>query len=404
MSGPAAAAGAAPVPHPTGPKIELHVHLEGTVRPATLLAMARRNGEALPSNTVEGLAELYRFRDFNHFLQVWIMTTNVMRTEADFRQVVVDYAAEAAAHGAVYLEGIFSPWYRVHRGVRVEEIFHGYADGAIEARERFGVEVRLTPDIDRVLPPEEAAVVAGWAARFADRGLVGIGLGGPEVGHPPEPYAPAFALAADAGLAAVPHAGETAGPESVRGALDALGARRIRHGIRAVEDPALVRRLVDEEIVLDVCPVSNLRTRSVTTLAEHPLSALRAAGVACSLATDDPAMFGTDLATEHAVAVGLGAHARELYAAGVAGALCDEATRDELRRIGAGTDWDAAERAARAAVPAALARLDLAPLGGETMASETMASETNASAVVAGGVMAGGVPVVETRDAEGSVR
>ncbi|MCK9896296.1 adenosine deaminase [Frankia sp. AgB32] len=366
MSEPATRSGARPAAHPTGPKIELHVHLEGTVRPATLLAMARRNGEALPSNTVEGLAELYRFRDFNHFLQVWIMTTNVMRTEADFRQVVVEYAAEAAAHGAVYVEGIFSPWYRVHRGVRVEEIFHGYADGALEARERFGVEVRLTPDIDRVLPPEQAAEVAGWAARFADDGgIVGLGLGGPEVGHPPEPYAPAFALAADAGLAAVPHAGETAGPESVRGALDALGARRIRHGIRAGEDPALVRRLVDEGIVLDVCPVSNLRIRSVPTLTAHPLAALRAAGVACSLATDDPAMFGTDLATEHAVAAGLGAHARDLYAAGVAGALCDEATRAELRRIGADTDWDAAERAAHAAAPAALARLDVTALDGE---------------------------------------
>lgn len=346
---------------PTGPKIELHVHLEGTVRPATLLAIARRNGESLPSTTVEGLAELYRFTDFNHFLQVWVMTTNVMRTEADFRQIVVEYAAEAAAHGAVYLEGIFSPWYRVHRGVRVEEIFHGYADGAAEARERFGIEVRLTPDIDRVLPLESALEVADWAVRFADLGLVGLGLGGPEVGYPPEPFAPAFARAADAGLTAVPHAGETTGPASIRGALDALGARRIRHGIRAVEDPDLLRRLADEQVVLDVCPVSNLRTRSVPALAAHPLTTLRAAGVACSLATDDPAMFGTDLSIEHAVAAGLGARARDLYAAGVAGALCDEATRDRLRSIGAATDWEAAEHAARRAAPAAFAALDATP-------------------------------------------
>jgi aminodeoxyfutalosine deaminase len=369
------------------------------VRPATLLAMARRNDEALPSRTVEGLAELYRFRDFNHFLQVWIMTTNVMRTEADFRQVVVEYAAEAAAHGAVYLEGIFSPWFRVHRGVRVEEIFHGYADGAIEARERHGVEVRLTPDIDRVLPVEAAVEVAGWAARFADRGIVGLGLGGPEAGHPPEPFAPAFALAADAGLAAVPHAGETVGPESVRGALDALGARRIRHGIRALDDPGLVRRLVDEEIVLDVCPVSNLRTRSVATLAEHPLAALRAAGVACSLATDDPAMFGTDLATEHAVAAGLGARARDLYAAGVAGALCDEATRDRLRRIGAATDWDAAERAARAVAPTALARLDPAALGSGVLDGRESAGRESAGRESAGQGSAG-----RENAARGSVR
>jgi aminodeoxyfutalosine deaminase len=367
----------------TGPKIELHVHLEGTVRPATLLEMARRNEEALPSRTVEGLAELYRFRDFNHFIQVWVMTTHVMRTETDFRQIVVDYAAEAAAHGAVYVEGIFSPWFRVQRGVRVEEIFNGYADGAIEARERFGVEVRLTPDIDRVLPVEAATEVARWAARFAERGVVGLGLGGPEIGHPPEPFAPAFALAADAGLAAVPHAGETDGPASIQGALDALGARRIRHGIRAVEDPALLRRLVDAGIVLDVCPVSNLRTRSVDRLGDHPLAALHAAGVACSLATDDPAMFGTDLGTEHAVAAGIGARARDLYAAGVAGALCDEATRDRLRHLGAATDWDAAEAAARAAAPAALARFDGELLGGGSKAGPT-AGPTAAGPAVGG--------------------
>ncbi|WP_308204636.1 adenosine deaminase [Frankia sp. R82] len=349
-------------PAATGPKIELHVHLEGTVGPATLLAMARRNNEALPVRTVAELAELYRFRDFDHFIQVWIMTTNVMRTETDFRQVVVEYAAQAAAAGACYVEGIFSPWYRVHRGVRVEEIFHGYLDGAIEARQRYGVEVRLTPDIDRVLPVDAAMEVADWSARFAERDpqrlIVGLGLGGPEAGYPPEPFAPVFARAWDAGLAAVPHAGETAGAESVRGALDALGARRIRHGIRAIEDPALVRRLADEAVVLDVCPVSNLRTRSVATLAEHPLTVLRAAGVACSLGTDDPAMFGTDLETEHAVAAGLGIRARELYAAGVAGALCDETTRAMLRQVGEATDWDEAERAARAAAPTALAGLE----------------------------------------------
>ena len=349
---------------PTGPKIELHVHLEGTVRPETLLAMAERNNEALPARTVEGIAELYRFRDFDHFLKVWILTTHVMRTEDDFRQVVVDYAAQAAAQGAVYIEGIFSPWFRVHRGVPWEAIFNGYADGAAEAWERHGVRVLLTPDIERVLPVEAAMDVVRWAARFTDRGVVGIGLGGPEVGHPPEPFAPVFAAAADAGLAAVPHASETVGAESVRGALHALGARRIRHGVRAVEDPALVAELAERGIVLDVCPVSNLRTHAVENLADHPLPRLLAAGVRCSLATDDPAMFGTDLETEHAVAAWLGARSRDLYAAGVAGALCDETTRAHLAALGEQTDWDRVEAAASAAAPAALARLTGAG-GGE---------------------------------------
>ncbi len=336
----------------TTPKIELHVHLEGTVRPATLLEMARRNGEELPARDVEGLAKLYRFRDFDHFLQVWVMTTHVMRTEQDFRQVVVDYAAEAASHGAVYLEGIFSPWFRVQRGIAWEAIFHGYADGAQEAWERYGVEVRLTPDVDRILPLDAAREIARQAVRFRAEGLdaiVGLGLGGPEIGHPPAPYAPAFAIGREGGLPAVPHAGETGGPESVRSALDDLGAHRIRHGVRAVDDPELVAELAERGTVLDVCPVSNLRTGVVTSLADHPLPVLLAAGVRCSLATDDPAMFDTDLGREHAAAAALGGvAARDLYEAGVAGALCDEATRARLVAIGAATDWAAAE-----AMPAA---------------------------------------------------
>ena len=323
--------------------------------------MARRNGEQLPARTVEGLAKLYQFRDFEHFLQVWIMTTHVMRTEQDFRQVVVDYAEQAASHGAVYVEGIFSPWFRVQRGIAWEEIFNGYADGAQEAHERFGVEMRLTPDVDRVLDVDSACEIARQAVRFADRGVVGLGLGGPELGHPPEPFAPAFAIAAAGGLAAVPHAGEVGGPESVRGALDALGAHRIRHGFRAVDDPALVAELAARGVVLDVCPVSNLRTRAVTSLAEHPAANLVSQGVRCSLATDDPAMFGTDLGLEHAVAAGIGLRARELYSAGVAGALCDDATRARLVAHGEATDWDAAEAAAAARAGDALLSLSQPP-------------------------------------------
>src|SRR3954466_13138408 len=140
----------------TYPKIELHVHLEGAVRPKTLLEMARRNDYALPAETEEELQALYDFRDFTHFIEVWILTTNAMRTEQDFRQVVVDYAEEAASHGAVYLEGIFSPAERVRRGCEWQEIFEGVCAGAQEAAETHGVEVRLTPDIPRGFGQEEA--------------------------------------------------------------------------------------------------------------------------------------------------------------------------------------------------------------------------------------------------------
>jgi aminodeoxyfutalosine deaminase len=192
--------------------------------------------------------------------------------------------------------------------------------------------------------------VVRCALKYRDRGVVGIGLGGPEAENPPEPYAPAFELARSEGLASVPHAGEHAGPASIRGALDTLGADRIRHGIRAVEDPELVRELADRRIVLDVCPISNVCTRAVRSLAEHPLPDLLGAGVPCSISTDDPAMFGTDLSTEYAAAASLGLEPREAYEAGLEGALCDDQTRARLREVGETFDWESV-RAGEVEVP-----------------------------------------------------
>jgi aminodeoxyfutalosine deaminase len=323
------------------PKIELHVHLEGTVAPATLIEIARRNDYSLPARSVDELAALYRFRDFDHFIQVWILTTNALRQYDDFRQVVVDYAEQAAQHGAVYLEGIFSPIERVWRGVDWDQIFAGYCDGAQEARERFGVEVRLTPDITRDAPLEQAFQAVRCASKYRGRGIVGIGLGGEEHLYPPEPFEPVFRVARDAGLGSVPHAGEIMGPPSVRAALDRLGANRIRHGIRAEDDPDLLAEIAARGVVLDVCPISNLRTGAVGSLAEHPLPRLVAAGVQCSVSTDDPAMFDTDLGREYAAATSLGVSPRVFYEAGVAGALCEPATRARLRAIGEAHDWNA---------------------------------------------------------------
>jgi aminodeoxyfutalosine deaminase len=323
----------------TYPKIELHVHLEGTVRPETLLAIARRNDYALPADTVEGLAGLYEYRDFEHFIEVWILTTNALRTRDDFRQVVVDYAAEAATHGAVYVEAIFSPAERIARGVRWDEIFAGYCDGAQEAEEQHGVTVRLTPDIYRGASAEAAEEVVRHAAAHRERGVVGIGLGGLETQFPPEPYAEVFALAKAEGLGSVPHAGEVAGPASIRGAIGALNADRIRHGFRAIEDPALVDEIVERGVVLDVTPVSNVRTGAVASLDDHPLPHLVEAGVRCSISTDDPAMFDTDLTREYAAAAALGVDPRTAYEAGVSGALCDAATRERIRAVGDAFDW-----------------------------------------------------------------
>jgi len=311
------------------------VHLEGTVRADTLREIARRNDYALP----EDLESLYRFRDFRHFIEVWILTTNALQTVDDFRRMVVDYAAEAASHGAVYLEGIFSPAERVRRGVPWQVAFEGVCDGAQEARELHGVEVRLTPDIPRGFTEQEARATVDWSARFRDRGVVAVGLGGLEAEYPPEPYEAVFAHARSLGLGSVPHAGEVAGAASVRGALEALGADRLRHGIRAEEDPGLVRELAGRGTVLDVCPLSNLRTGAVASLEEHPLPRLVAAGVRCSISTDDPAMFDTDLSRDYEAATSFGLSPRSFYEAGVAGALCDDGTRARLQRIGQDYDW-----------------------------------------------------------------
>jgi aminodeoxyfutalosine deaminase len=285
------------------------------------------------------VSQLYEFSDFAHFIDVWILTTNALRTRDDFRQVVVDYAEEAAEHGAVYLEAIFSPAERARRGVDWDEMFSGYSEGAQAAREMHGVEVRLTPDIFRGANADEAEQVVKYAAKFRDDGVVAVGLGGLEAEYPPEHYAGVFARARAEGLGSVPHAGEVAGPPSIRGALEALGADRIRHGIRAIDDPELVAELRERNVVLDVCPVSNVRTGAVSSPAEHPLPQLLEAGVQCSLSTDDPAMFDTDLTREYEAAASLGADPCTAYEAGLAGALCDADTLKRLRRIAKTYDW-----------------------------------------------------------------
>jgi len=325
-----------PAPYP---KIELHVHLEATVRPAHLLELARRNGVALPADSVETLREFCRFSDFDHFIDVWLATTQALCTGRDYREMVVGYAVEAAGQGCVYVEGIISPIEAVLRGASWQEVMGGACDGVQEARERSGVEVRLTLDTPRILTVDDAIETARWGIRYRDRGVVAVGLGGDEAEYPPEPFAAAFAVAREGGLGSAPHAGEIAGPASVRGALEALQADRLRHGVRAVEDAALVEELAERGIVLDVCPTSNVLTGAVRSLAEHPLPALLAAGVWCSISTDDPVLMETDLTRECELAVSLGHTPRGMYEAGLRGALCDDAPTARLGEIADDYAW-----------------------------------------------------------------
>ncbi len=331
----------------TFPKIELHVHLEGTIRPAALLRIARRNGIPLPADTVEGLAGLYEFRDFAHFIETWWLTTGVLRTEADFRQVVVDYAAEAAGHGAVYIEGIFSPAEPVSRGARWAEVFAGYCDGAREARERHGVHVRLTPDISRGFPAELVAETARQSVAHAGRGVVGLGLGGSEEFRP-ELYAEVFALARDGGLPAVPHAGEIErpGPGPGHPGPAAPGPDPARHprrrGPGAAARPGRAGRGAGR--LPDLQRGHRRRPGPVRPPAAR--AARRGRGV-----------LGLDRRPGHVRhrpgrrvrggGRGSGATPEDCYRAGLAGVLCDAATRRELEAIGQSFDWSAV-----AAVPA----------------------------------------------------
>ncbi len=282
-----------------------------------------------------------RFRDFDHFIESWFATTPALQTEQDYRELVVDYARRAQRRGAVYLEAIFSPTDKLTAGIALETVFEGFCAGAQQAREELGVEVRLTPDITaRRRARRRGADRPPLAVAYRDRGVVALGLGGAEAQFPPEPYAPAFAIAREGGVGSVPHAGETAGPASIRGALDALGADRIRHGVRAVEDPGLVRELADRGMVLDVCVLSNVCSSVAPDVASHPLPQLLAAGVPVTVNTDDLTFFDCELDDEHAAARSLGADPRQLFEAGIAGALCEPELKERLRGVAAAHRWD----------------------------------------------------------------
>jgi aminodeoxyfutalosine deaminase len=281
------------------PKVELHVHLEGSIRPATLLALAERNGVALPAGDVAGLRDFYRFTDFPHFLQVYLTISRCLRTADDFGLIAYEFGADMARQRIRYAEVTFTPHTSVtNTGLPFDALLDGLNDGRARARSDFGVEFAWVMDIVRD-NPESRHQVARWAAGARDRGVVALGLGGSEAGHPPEGFADAFSAAREAGLHSVPHAGEVAGPESVWGALRALGAERIGHGVRSVEDPALVEVLRERQIPLEICPTSNLRLGVYRSYEEHPIRSLLEQGLFVTVNSDDPPMFDTDLVHEY---------------------------------------------------------------------------------------------------------
>lgn len=283
------------------PKAELHVHLEGTAGPALVRRLAARNGMTLPEGlfTADGR---FAWSDFLHFLKVYDAASAVIRRAEDYRDVTYDYLMGAAAEGAVYVEVMSSPDHAAMAGMGYQEHLEGIVAGIEEARADAGIEARLIVTCVRHFGVERAVEVARLCARHPHPLATGFGMGGDEKNFPAGLFAAAFRIAhEEAGLACHVHAGEADGPASVRAAL-ALPVTRIGHGVRAVEDPALVAELAARGIVLEVCPTSNVATGVYPGYAAHPFLRLRAAGVKVTLNSDDPPYFDTSIGREYAVA------------------------------------------------------------------------------------------------------
>jgi aminodeoxyfutalosine deaminase len=281
------------------PKVELHVHLEGSIAPATVLTLARSQPDGGLPRDEEGLRELYRFRDFAHFLEVYLLICRHLRSAEDFALITRELGASLAAQNVRYAEVTVTPMGHVRRGIAPEALFEGIEQGRVEVEAEHGVLLRWCTDIDGGRP-DLAVDGVELVLRHRPDGLVSLGLGGQET--PRAQFGRAFDMAREAGLHSVPHAGEAAGPRSVWDAIDRLGAERIGHGVRCLEDPALVAELRRRRIPLEVCPTSNVRTGVVADLSAHPLPRLIAEGLVVTLNSDDPPMFATSLRDEYLAA------------------------------------------------------------------------------------------------------
>lgn len=281
------------------PKIELHVHLEGSIRPETLLTLAERNDVALPVNSIEELQEWYQFSDFAHFIEVYFAICNCIRTPDDFELIAAEFLKHQSEQNIKYSEVIFTP-YTHHEHVTFDEQLAAINRARKKAETGLGVRIGLVPDISRQMRPvEESFLVVDWAAQNMENGIIALGLGGPEVDNPPEIFQETFKRARAAGLPSLPHAGETVGPQSIWGSINTLYAVRIGHGVRCLEDPELVVSLRERQIPLDVSPTSNVCLGVAPTLAEHPLPKLLEEGLFVTINSDDPPMFDTTLTDEY---------------------------------------------------------------------------------------------------------
>ena len=312
------------------PKAELHLHIEGTLEPELAFTLAERNGVGLPYATTDELRAAYSFTDLQSFLDLYYALTAVLRTADDFAELADAYLARAAAQGVRHAEIFFDPQAHTARGVAFGTVIEGLTRALDRGAERYGITSGLIMCFLRD-QSEQSALETFEAARPHLHRIMGVGLDSAEVGNPPAKFREVYRLAAEAGLHRVAHAGEEGPPAYITEALDVLGVERIDHGIRCLEDPELVARLVRDRVPLTVCPLSNVRLRCVDTLAAHPLPEMLAAGLAVTVNSDDPAYFGGYAGDNFAAVraeLGLDTEAlRRLAATSFRAAFLDEDTR-----------------------------------------------------------------------------
>ena len=287
------------------PKAELHVHHVGSASPRIVAELAARPPDSKVPTDPEALADYFTFTDFAHFIEVYLSVVDLLRTPEDLWTLTYDVARDLAEQNVRYVELTCTPYTSIEVGISAEAYCEALEDARRRAESDFGITMRWCFDIPGESGVPSADITLDTALRLQPAGLVSFGLGGPEIGVPRQQFAPHFQQAIAAGLHSVPHAGESTGPETIWDSIHHLGAERIGHGIAAAQDPALMAHLAEHGITLEVCPTSNVRTRSVASLDEHPLPALVAAGVPVTINSDDPPMFSTTLNHEYEVAAGL---------------------------------------------------------------------------------------------------
>jgi adenosine deaminase len=285
------------------PKAELHVHIEGTLEPELMFAIARRNGVPLRFGDVEEARRAYRFRDLQSFLDIYYEGAEVLRAERDFYELTAAYLERAASEGVRHTEAFFDPQTHTARGVAFETVVRGIHRALADAEARFGLTSKLILCFLRHLSEREASRTLEEALPFRDW-IHGVGLDSSEAGNPPSKFEAVFASAREAGFLAVAHAGEEGPPEYIREALERLKVLRIDHGVRCTEDPALVEELAAARIPLTVCPLSNVRLGVFATLARHNLKQLLDRGLCVTVNSDDPAYFGGYVAENYRAAAG----------------------------------------------------------------------------------------------------